>query len=126
MLRAQRLVKATKAEVLMDDDLLAEALFRWCVPAFAASVRAAGIERREQSHADVDAMRTIYDRRRRRAAVGSPMLTQIDGILRALDSVQGDEVGMLHFVARDGREGIVLTDQLGVPLFAFPVSEGDE
>ncbi|HLL68012.1 MAG TPA: hypothetical protein VK453_20190 [Micromonosporaceae bacterium] len=110
----------------MEDDLLSDVLSRWCEPAFAAAVRAAGIDRVEASNADVGAMRTIYIRRRLRAGAGSPMLVQIDGVLQVLDSVEGNEIGMVHFVARDGREGIVLTDQLGAPLFAFPVSEGGQ
>jgi hypothetical protein len=54
----------------VEDEVIAEALSRWCPPAFAASVLAAGIERKEQSDADVDAMRTIYARRRLRATPG--------------------------------------------------------
>jgi hypothetical protein len=89
-------------------------------------VRAAGIERVEQSLASVDAMRSIFVRRRLRAAEGSPILSQIDGILQALNSIQDPEIGMLHFVARDGREGIILTGQLGSPLFAYSLPKFKE
>lgn len=108
----------------MDEAALIGAVVRWCSPEFAASVRDTGIRHVEGSHADVAAMRTIYERRRRRAGEDLAMVAQIEGVLRSLESTQGSDIMMLHFVASDGNEGIVLADPDGVPLFAFAISRG--
>lgn len=115
------LIEMTVVEVDMDNELVVDALVGWCDPEFVAAVRAAGIARTETSLADVDAMRTIYVRRRRRATENPVLLAQIDGILRALDSANANEIGMVHFEARDGSEGIIIIDESDVPLFAFPI-----
>src|SRR5690349_10369288 len=79
----------------VDQAALMGALTRWCSPGFVASVNAGGIAHIEGSPADVAAMRTIYLRRRRRAGHDPRLMTQIEGVLRALDSVGSGEILML-------------------------------
>jgi hypothetical protein len=109
----------------VDEALLLEAVEVWCPPAFAASVRAAGIQDMNESIADVRAMRTIYARRQSRTPEGSLARSQIDRILDILNEASAEDIGLVHFRARNGAEGLLLYDQSGSPLFAFPITRED-
>ncbi len=110
----------------MDEQPLMDALTKWCAPELAASVRAAGLRHVERSLAEVAAVRTIYERRRRRAGLDSALLPQVDGVLRALESANGQEIVMLHVVANNGREAIVFADLAEIPLLAFEITQNRE
>jgi hypothetical protein len=105
----------------MRESSLTDAVSTWCVPAFSSAVRASGISEVVKSTASVAAVRAIYVRRRRRLAPDSPLIVQTDGILEALDKLEGDTFEMILFVTHDGAKGIVMTTASGIPIFAFPL-----
>ncbi|MEU8410184.1 hypothetical protein AB0C19_28630 [Micromonospora sp. NPDC048842] len=110
----------------MHESSLVDAVETWCAAAFSSAVRASGIREAEGSTASVAAVRTIYVRRRRRLAPDSPLTVQTNGILEALDKLEGDTFEMIRFSTHDGLKGIVLATESGVPVFAFPLPYGKE
>ncbi|MBE1492565.1 hypothetical protein [Plantactinospora soyae] len=108
----------------MHDSTLFDAVATWCTAAFSSAVRASGIRDAEGSTASVAAVRAIYVRRRKRLAPDSPLTVQTNGILEALDKLEGDTFEMIRFSTNDGLKGIVMATESGVPVFAFRLPYG--
>jgi hypothetical protein len=108
-------------ERTVDESSLVDAVIAWCAADFASEVRASGISEIVESAASVDAVRTIYRRRRRRLSPTSPLIAQTDGILDALDQLQGDDFLMVRLGTQRGAKGIVMSSLSGVPVYAFPL-----
>jgi hypothetical protein len=105
----------------MDEQSLVAAVASWCTETFSSAVRASGIREVEESIASVADVRTIYIRRLRQLAPNSPLTVQTNGILAALDRLEGDTFAMARFTTNDGLRGIVMSTESGDPVFVFPL-----
>lgn len=110
----------------MNELSVLEAVAKWCAPAFSSAVRASGIREVEGSTASVVAVKAIYVRRRRNLAPDSPLVIQTNGILEALDKLEGETFEMIRFSTHNGLKGIVMTTESGIPVFAFSLPYGQE
>jgi hypothetical protein len=110
----------------MHESSLVDAVTTWCAATFSSAVRASGIRETEASTASIASVRTIYIRRRRQLPSDSPLTIQANGILDALDQLEGDTFEMIRFSTNDGLKGIVMASNSGIPVFAFPLPYGKE
>lgn len=110
---------------LMHESSVIDAVATWCPTAFYLAVRDSGIREMEGSTASIAAVRAIYIRRGKQLAPGSPLIVQVNGVLEALDKLEGDEFEMIRFTTHGGLKGIVMAES-GLPIFAFPLPSGEE